>query len=373
MTKTSKISLCILVVILVVFGAWRFHKNAGLGDDSVIKIGWIGPLTGDSAVLGTDSAEAARIAIDTINASGGVQGKKLELISEDDQYLTTKSINAYEKLVNVDKAKIILIQTYGGVFALSDRAKNDGVVLIDCLDSNDNLAKLGDSVFSIGVESESISRLLSDYANRQGYKQAGILFFQSDTFMPYVKDKFTEGFQGKVIAEGYTTGATDFKTPLTKMKGANIDSLVCLGYDECGIAIRQARNLGINAQVLMPGTIMSPGLQKAATGQAEGAIFTFWFASKEAEPAKSFVDKFKSAQGREPFVDLFAYPSYDAITSIAYALNKANLDMGTFKMELRNVHGIPGVTGEINFANDGTMRIPFTLFKLVNSSPVALP
>jgi branched-chain amino acid transport system substrate-binding protein len=375
MKKTTKIIIGAAVVIILIIGfGWYFSKSQQIvkNNSEPIKIGWIGPLTGGSAILGMDSSEVAKITINDLNTKGGINGRKLELMIEDDQYSTEKSISSYEKLVS-SGVRIILIQTYGGVFALAERAKTDGVVLIDCLDSNDNLANLGKNIFSVGVESESIAKLLANYSNKENYEKIGILYFNSDTFMPYVKDKLLESFKGQSVSEGYAAGARDFRTSLTKMKAANIKALVCLGYDECGIAVYQARTMELNVPLLMPGTITSPSLQEVSKGTVGGAIFTYWLAPKDTEPAKSFVKEFKAIKGREPYVDLFTYPTYDAIKSIEIALeNSKSNQIDDFIAAMRNIRGVAGVTGEINFAKDNSMRIPFKLFKLVNGKPVIL-
>ncbi len=372
MSKTLKILVGIVVIILIGLGIFSLAQTKTRLTGDTIKIGWIGPLTGSSAILGMDSVKAAKIAVDNINAKGGIQGKKVSLLIQDDQYQTSRSIAAYDKLVHTDSVKIIMMQTYSGVFALAEQAKKDRVAIIDVLDSNDNLAKLGSNVFSVGVESESISRLLSGYANRQGYKTVGIIYFNSDTFMPYVKNQFVSNFSGRSIAEGYQAGEKEFKTILTKLKAEQVDALVCLGYDECGIAIKQARLLGINSPLLMPGTITSPALQELAEGKTEGSIFTFWTADKDTDPAKTFREQFTQLEGREPYVDLFTYPAYDAVTAIATALEKSSLSIDSFGQALREVNNIKGVTGEINFAEDGTMRIPFRLFSMTDGKPTPL-
>ena len=80
-----------------------------------VVIGWIGPLTGSSAVLGVDSVAVARAAFEEVNARGGVAGHKIRFIAEDDQYMTSKTVSAYSRLVTVEKAKIIFVLTYGGI------------------------------------------------------------------------------------------------------------------------------------------------------------------------------------------------------------------------------------------------------------------
>ncbi len=357
----------------MIFSAQSGEQDALLVSGDTVTIGWIGPLTGDAAAVGTDSAKMAQLSVDAVNAQGGIDGKMLHLIVEDDKYSTEKSIGAYEKLVRVDGVKIILMQTYGSLFALSDRAERDGVVLVGVLDSNDNLANLGKHVFSLGVESESISKMLSGYANTQGFKKAGILYFESDTFFPYIKDLFVSLFDGASVAEGYVAGLHDFRTPLLKMKDEGVDVFVCFGYDECGSAIYQARTLGIDTPLLMAGTIMSPALHELARGYAEGGVFTFWIASKDKEPARSVLERFKAKEGRMPFVDVFSLPAYDAVQATSSALSSSgDYSVNSFSRSLRNVRGLRGVTGAVNFSDDGTARIPFSLFRLEQGAPVPI-
>ena len=118
---------------------------------------------------------------------------------------------------------------------------------------------------------------------------------------------------------------------------------------------------------------MSPGLNELARGYTEGAIFTFWLSAKEKDPAKTVINDFKTKEGRMPFVDLFAFPTYDAVQSVAFAIaNSDGDDIDSFEKSLKNVHGLNGTTGIVNFADDGTARIPFRLFKLVNGNPMEM-
>ena len=317
-------------------------------NSDTIKIGWIGPQTGQSAVLGMDSFVAAQIAIDEINSEGG----KIELIIEDDQYNTEKTITAYNKLVNVDGVKFILINTYGGVFALAERAKNDGVVLMDPLDCNGELAGLNKNVFCLATDSESLAEVLAEEAKGD----VGILYFNSDLFMPLIEKVFKEEYNGEIIlSEAYVGGTKDFKTQLMKMKDA--DSLLLLGYDETGIAMKQARELGFEGQFYTTGTVTSPSLQKIAGGHAEGTIFPYWEVKEN-----DFTDKFVSLKGREPILDLATYPTYDAVKVLGKIIDGKNIFDINFE----------GVTGEIKFASDGSMRIKESAYVLVDGKPVKI-
>ena len=142
----------------LLFGSYNVSAQ---DTNNPIRIGWSGPLTGNSAVLGIDSVEAVRIAIDKVNAQGGIKGRTIELIVEDDQYDTAKAVSAYSNLVNRG-AVVIIASTYGGVMATGQKAVKDKVIVINPLDSNNDLAALPENTFSIATESESIGRIIAD-------------------------------------------------------------------------------------------------------------------------------------------------------------------------------------------------------------------
>lgn len=336
-----------------------------------IKIGWIGPLTGQSAVLGMDSVVAAQIAVDKINSQGGIKGKNIKLLVEDDQYNTQKTVDAYNKLVNIDGVKILLVNTYGGVFAIADKAKSDNILVLDPLDCNNDLVSLNSNIYCLATESESIAKVLAGDINSAGAKKTGILYFNSDSFMPLVKKVFLENFKGQVaIDEGYVAGTADFKTQLTKAIRAGAQNLVLLGYDELGLAMKQARELGFKGKFYGPGTFTSPGLQKASAGTSENALIAFWDAPKDKEPAKSFAAEFAKEQGRPAILDLACYPTYDAVNVIAAAISKGSTNIDDIKLNLLQIKDFSGVTGPITFAADRSVKIAESIHILKKGIPV---
>ncbi len=370
MNTTKTIFVGIILAMVLVAGCAKAPETPAK-TEGPIKLGWIGPMTGQSAVLGMDSITSAQIAVDEINAAGGINNRKVQLIAEDDQYDITKAVNSYNKLVNVDGVKIIVLNTYGSVFALSDRAKQDGVLLIDPLDCNSALTALGSHVFCLATDSESIGKVLSDQAKANGLKKIGIIHWNSDTFMPLVKDSFVKNYDGATVVEAYSAGTTDFKTTITKMQQQGVDGFALLGYDETGIAMKQARELGFKGLFFTTGTVTSPPLQEAAKGAANGTILAFWDAPKTQEPAKSFNDKFIAVKGRPPILDLASYPTYDTIKVLAIAIGTAG-DSDTTKVgqALLGVQNYKGVTGDVSFPSDRAMRIQETAHILNNGAPL---
>ncbi len=360
MNNKTKAVLAGLIVLLIVIGAMFARRSNG--DTSPLKIGWIGPQTGDAAVLGMDSAVAAQLAVDEINKSGGVNGKQVQLYLEDDQYNTRKAIDAYNKLVHVDGVHMLIMQTYGAVFALAKEAQRDGVTIFDSLDCNSKLVELGENVFCLATGSETIGESIAGEINKSGYERVGILYFNSDPFMPYVKEAFTKTYKGAVVEEGYAAGTKDFRTSLLKMKQANVQALVLFGYDETGIAMQEARTLGLTDPFFSTATITSPSLQKMAGTAAIGTKFAYWEGGAKGPVAKSFLKKFTAKVGRKPILDLATYSTYDAVHTIARILS----DGSSLTKAAVSTKSFEGATGQVRFAADGSARMRETLYVLTS-------
>jgi branched-chain amino acid transport system substrate-binding protein len=173
-----------------------------------------------------------------------------------------------------------------------------------------------------------------------------------------------------VMVEGVSVGTRDFKTIILKMFERDVDGMVLLGYDEMGILMKQARELGFKGQFYMPGTVTSPGLQSAAGGHAEGTILAFWSAPSDNEQTNKFTQKFVENKGRPPILDLATYPSYDAVYVISLALrNSKDESADEIKKALLNIDSYKGVTGVVSFDQSGAFKIPENPYILVDGRP----
>lgn len=364
------IVIVIVIVLVVVFSNKDNQKE--------IVIGYIGPLSGPSAVLGMDAIKAIEMAVNEANLKGGVNGKQIKLVSEDDQYLTKNTVSAYQKLVNTDKAKIILVATYGGVFAIEDLAQKDGVVIIDPLDCNAELANVEKNIFCIATETESIGVSLAERMLLSSKTNAAVMYSTKDTFMTLVKNAFEKTFTekgGKVVEEQFNYDDSDFRTQLSKIKISNPEGLVILGHDEQGIIMKQARDLGINVQFYSTGTITSPAAQQAAAGKSEGTIFAYWEASADNEKAKEFENKFVQLVGRSPILPLTTHPAYDTMTILVEEVLPnitGKITADKVKGELLKVTEYQGTTGIISINQDGAAPIKESVFRLMGGLPVKL-
>ena len=376
MKKENKIYLAIGIVAVVLIAAIAMFLMPK-GEDT-IKIGYIGPLTGGASILGIEASQAISLAVDQVNSQGGIDGKQVQLIVEDDQYDTAKAVTAYNKLVNQDGVETIIMSTYGGVHAVAGRAKQDNVLIVDSLDCDQDLANLPDNVFCVAKETKDLADVIADYAVEQGFKDIGVIHSTVDNFMPSVALLFKERVwdNADVQIESYTAGTSDFKTQLLKLKDK--DAIVYLGYQEIGIAIKQANDLNLNQPMLsIPSVATDPAIQEASDGKIDGMYFSFYDPLEENNVATQFYKDYETKFGRGPIVYVATDHAYDS----ANILMKEVLPKVTGKSKaerlnqkekaMHRVSNYPGVSGDLSIKSDGRVDgIVIRLFKLENLTPV---
>lgn len=373
MKKTFLWAVLVIAVLAIVYAA-----SVRPTSNEPITIGYIGPLSGPSAVLGMDAIKAIEIAVDEANSSGGINGRIVRLVSQDDQYLTKNTVSAYRKMVDTDKAKVIMVATYGGVLAIKDLPKKDGVVVIDPLDCNADLADAARNIFCIATETESIGQSLANHLVSQDKMSAGILYSTKDQFMSLVADAFRDTYEskgGKVTVDSFNYDDTDFRTQLIKMKSANVQALVLLGHDETGAIMKQTRELGIKAPFFATGTITSPGAQEIAQGHAEGTVFAFWDADPNDSGSREFTEKFAKLVGRPPILPLTTHPAYDAtgiLLKEVFPKIKGQVGADEIKARLLEVRDYQGITGSISINANGAAPIKESVYRLVKGAPVKI-
>jgi branched-chain amino acid transport system substrate-binding protein len=297
--------------------------------------------------------KAAQIAIDEANAATGGP-PKFELLVEDDQYDTAKAVSAYSKLVAAG-AVAIVASTYGGVFATADRAVKDEVVVVNPLDCNDDIAKLSENTFCIATQSESAGRVISDDIQTKSLGPVGIIYDEKNPFMTLVANVVKKSDLDVAYSSGIDSLMADFKTELLRAKSKNIRALVLLGHDPMGKAMRQGRELGIDAQFYTVGTITSPGYQQLAGAAANGALVAYWEAPR-TRSHEAFLATFIAKVGRPPILDLATIPTYDTVRILTASLQSDAATSMKLKQSLLGLLNYPGLSGPITMDRDGAVR-----------------
>ena len=248
----------------------------GEGDTSPFRIGVMESLTGAGETYGNVAVQAKQMATDEINASGGINGRMLELVVEDSKCSAQDAINAYNKLTDVDGMKIILgTSCSGAMLGVAPLAEEDGVVLFSGLASNPDIANAGDYIFRTQISDLEVGINTGNVLWADGIRALATITEETD-YAEGVRRTSAAQFEkngGKVIAqERYGSDTTDFRSQLTKLFKANPDALHIAPQSEfaAGTIVKQARELGyvgpIYGETITVGTTALDIAGDAATG-----------------------------------------------------------------------------------------------------------
>ena len=320
-----------------------------------IAIGEYASLTGGNATFGTSSHAGTALAIDEVNARGGVlNGVKLKLLTEDDQSKAGEPANIVKKFISNDKVAAVLGEVASSKsLEAAPICQTARIPMISPASTNPKVTQIGDFVFRVCFLDEFQGKCIARYAaNTLKAKKAGVLIDVKQDYSTglagFIKDNFTQA-GGSIVAEkSYSSGDKDFKAQLTSIKAANPDVIFVPGYyTEVSEIARQARQLGIKAP-LMGGDGWDSDRLVANGGNAlEGDYFTDHFTSEDNAPiVQDFVKKYKAKYGNAP--DAMAALGYDSALILADAIKRAGTpDADKLRAAIADTKDFQGVTGKI--------------------------
>jgi branched-chain amino acid transport system substrate-binding protein len=349
MTGWRRILVLASVLLLVTVGlAWGQEP---------IKMGTVLRLT-IGAEHGIPSRRGVEMAVDEVNKAGGINGRKVELIVEDEKDSPAAAVNAVQKLINVDKVVAIVgPMTSGSMMAAGKIADDAKVVAISPTATTPKLSGYGASLCRGCSRIDKQAEVLIDYvANNWKPKTVGI-FFSNE---PYGKGcaelfgKFFEKAGIKVVAtESFNRGARDFKAELTKIKAANPDILFIPGYTpETAPAAAQARQLGMNQRILGVYGDMDPVYIQLAGKAAEGHVIGGEYDEDYQTPKNEAFKKNYEAlvkKNNDPYNIMFAALHYDAASVILEGMKKNGPTSEGIRKFIKEVKDFDGVTGKLSF------------------------
>jgi len=324
-----------------------------------IKIGGIGPLTGAASTYGQSAKEGADLYIEEINKAGGIDGKQVELIFEDDQADPNPAIQAFNKLVDNDKVVAILGPvTSGATSAVVPNATTKQIPLITPTATAPNITKDGGEFVFRGCFIDSFQgEILAKYADENlGKKTAAVLYNAGSDYSKGIAESFKKDFEakgGEVLEYlSYNDKETDFNAQLTKIKSKNPDVLVLPDYyTVVGLIASQARDKGITAQFLGGDGWESEELATIGKDAVDGALYiNHYYSGDQDENVKNFVDGYKAKYNKEP--DAFAALSYDTTKVLLKGIEDAGSTDGVAIKDALSKVEINSVTGNIKFNND---------------------
>ena len=330
--------------------------------EETIKLGALFGLTGEMAAIANPASQGAQLAVEQINAQGGVLGKKIELILYDTQSNTDIAANAMNRLLNVDKVVAACGLTDGKyVTAAVPLAQRAGIPFLITTATTPTLTNIGDYVFMTPFADDFQGKMLAAFAvNKLHAKKAVCLYdagigYSTELFKFFSEEfkKLTGDENAVVFVDTYHAGDTDFSAQLTRIRSKQNEADIFAFFPdpaEVGLIVKQAGELGIKLQYLAGDGADSPDLVSIAGDYAEGMIMSTHFSpyNPENPKAKKFVDDFKAKYNAD--AGAFAALGYDSVSLLVDAIQRAgSVDTKAIRDTLNATDGYLGVTGEYRF------------------------
>ena len=347
----KKLLLILSLLTLFILSCGKSSDTKGSNGD-VIKIGVIGPLTGEVAQYGVATIDGFKLKIDEINAAGGINGKKIELVIQDSKGDSQEAITIFKKIVSQDKVNLIVGEVISSAsLAISDLAQSAKIPMITPTGTNFDITKGKEYVFRTTFTDPYQGTIIAKYAKSKGIKSVAMLTNTSSDYSVGLASAFKEqaAKEGlKVIEEKYTKDDKDFKSILTKVKSQNPEAIFIPDYyNVIGLILTQANELGLKAQYL--GGDGWDGIQETFATPAEGAVFASQFAPNDtSELVQKFISTFKTKYNKEPIV--FSALGYDTGTIIEEALKSAkDLSSSSIKEAISATNTTNLITGALKY------------------------
>ncbi len=327
--------------------------------------------TGPFATFGQSSTKAIQLATEEINTAGGVLGKQIKLIIEDDQCKPEEAANAAQKLIQQDQVLCVIGEVASSnSLAAAPICQRAQTPMVTPASTNPAVTKTGDYIFRICFTDDFQGLVMSKFATQKLKAKTAVIF--SDVASDYSKGLsavFRATFTadgGRVLGEeSYNQGDKDFRAQLTKFKGLDPDVMYVPGYyGEVALILSQARQLGLKAVAVGGDGWDSPKLVEIAGQAAEGGYFSNHYSKDDPNPVvRRFVGDFQEKYNEVP--DALAACGYDAVRIVAQAIQSAGkLDRTALRDALAQVKDFDGVTGKITIAQDRNARKSATILTI---------
>lgn len=333
-------------------------SNASTGAETFV-IGGLGPLTGEAASYGVSVKQGAEIAIEEINAAGGVQvgdvTYELKMNFIDDEASEDTAITAYNSLMDAGINVLMGNVTSGACLAIIDQTNQDGILQITPSGSAlgcteyDNAFRL---CFTDPLQGETMAKYIVE---ELGLKNVALIYNNSDEYSTGMKDAFVETMEslgGNIVAnEAFNKGDVDFTTQLTTIKGTDAEIIFCpIYYGDAAYITQQAKDLGMSLPFV--GGDGWDGILEQVTDvtTVEGATFLSPFLATDPEVA-TFVEAYKAKFNSTP--DQFAADGYDTVYVIAAAMKQAGSIENEALIAAMTEIQVDGLTGSVTFTPEG--------------------
>lgn len=347
------------------------------GDPNEILIGEYGSLTGTTATFGISTRDGIDLAIDEVNATGGVLGRQVRVIVEDDQGRPEEAQTVVTKLITSDNVVALLGEVASSrTLAAAPVAQQYGIPMVTPSSTEPRITEIGDFIFRVCFITPVQAAVMARFAtNTLQARRIAILRDIRNDYSVGLADDFIDDLTamgGTIVADqSYSEGDTDFSAQLTSIAATNPDAIFIPGYyTEVGLIARQARQLGLGVPLLGGDGWDSPRLTEIGGAALNDGYFVTHYSADNPDPTiQKFVTDYSERFGEAP--DAMAALGYDAAKILMDAIERAGSTEPTaIRDALAQTSDFPGVTGNITIDQDRNAVKPAVILRVVDGELV---
>ena len=367
-----------LSLILIGSLLFSFACNPAASGDKV-RIGVFMSTTGTTANFGISSVNGIKLAADEVNAAGGINGKQVELLIQDDRSDANEAATIVTKFVNQDQVHAILGEVASSrSIAAAPIAQNAKIPMLTPSSTNPEVTKKGDFIFrSCFIDPYQGAAIAQFAAKTLGAKTAAIMVDRKNDYSTglekVISEVFTK-FGGKIVAtQSYQEGDQDFNAQLTSLKGFNPEVIFVPGYyNDVGLIAKQARDKGITVPLIGGDGWDSEQLYKIGGTALNGSYFTNHYSPYDtAANVVKFVTDYKKRYNSTP--DALAATAYDAANIMFDAIKRSkSLSGPDIRDALQATNAFPGVTGTVTFNQNRDAVKPIVMIEIKDGGTYAV-
>ncbi len=370
--QTQTAALLTITTLVVLAGC------QGGGDGDEILIGHFGSMTGSEATFGTSTDHGIKMAVEEINASGGLLGKKVRLITYDDKGDAREAGTAVTRLVTRDGVAAVIGEVASGLsLAGAPICQENSVPMVSPSSTNPKVTKIGDMIFRVCFIDPFQGTVCAKFAREhEGLtaSKAAILTDQASPYSVGLQEEFEKAFVSMggtiVTKQTYQAGDQDFSAQLTSIRGSEPDVVFIPGYyTDAGNIALQARKLGLTVPLLGGDGWDSVKLGEIAGEAMDGCFYSNHYSQDDPAPrVQDFIKKYTELHQQTP--DALAALGYDTARVVFEAIQRAgSTDGPAVAAELAKTKDFDGVTGKISIDAERNAIKPAVILEMQGGKP----
>ncbi|MDB5339682.1 MAG: Extracellular ligand-binding receptor [Planctomycetaceae bacterium] len=366
-----------MLMLVALFGLTIPGCPSGGSNANEIVIGHFGSMSGSEATFGQSTDNGIKLAIEELNAAGGINGKKVRLITYDDKGDAREAGTAVTRLVTSDKVTAVLGEVASGLsLAGAPICQENGVPMISPSSTNPKVTKIGDMIFRVCFIDPFQGSVCAKFARSEelNASKAAILTDQASPYSVGLQEEFEKAFVelGGTITtkQTYQGGDQDFSAQLTGIRGSEPDVIFIPGYyTDVGNIALQARKLGIQTPMLGGDGWDSSKLGEVAGKALDGCFYSNHYSHEDPNPrVQDYIKKYSAKYKGTP--DGLAALGYDAARILFEAMKRSkSLSGADIAAELAKTKDFDGVTGKISIDKDRNAVKPAVMLEMKNGKP----